>query len=143
MKRRFDWSLNRAFASIDVARDGFVTFSSLLNFFRLNGYNALESELIAIVRRLDCNADQRISFDEFRLVFGDDCPSMVQPASPRREAPYSTSALKSNSPLRQTSPRSVRFEERKSSPKFRDAYSSPKRLGKMDANTSPLRSRSP
>jgi Ca2+-binding EF-hand superfamily protein len=72
LKRRVDWTLNRAFASIDVARDGFITFSSLLNFCRLNGYNPSENEVIAMVRRLDVDADQRINFDEFRLTFDED-----------------------------------------------------------------------
>jgi Ca2+-binding EF-hand superfamily protein len=57
LKRRYDWTLNRAFASIDSIHEGFINFSSLLNFIRLNGYNPTENEVIAIVRRLDCDAD--------------------------------------------------------------------------------------
>lgn len=57
LKRRYDWTLNRAFASIDSVHEGFINFSSLLNFIRLNGYNPTENEVIAIVRRLDCDAD--------------------------------------------------------------------------------------
>jgi Ca2+-binding EF-hand superfamily protein len=59
----------RAFSSVDSAREGAVNFGSLLNFCRLNGYYASESEVIAMVRRLDVDADQRISYDEFCLTF--------------------------------------------------------------------------
>ena len=47
----------RAFSSIDIAKDGYITFGSILNFCRLNGYYANENEVIAIVRRLDIDAD--------------------------------------------------------------------------------------
>ena len=57
LKRRIDWTLMRAFSSVDIARDGFLTFGSILNFCRLNGYYASENEIIAIVRRLDIDAD--------------------------------------------------------------------------------------
>jgi len=35
----------------------------------LNGHNAADSELIAIVRRVDADADQRINFEEFCEAF--------------------------------------------------------------------------
>ena len=57
LKRRIDWTLMRAFSSIDIAKDGYITFGSILNFCRLNGYYANENEVIAIVRRLDIDAD--------------------------------------------------------------------------------------
>jgi Ca2+-binding EF-hand superfamily protein len=69
LRRRMDWTVMRAYSSIDVARDGFLSFGSVLNFCRLNGYNAIESEIIAIVRRLDADADQKIGFDEFCQTF--------------------------------------------------------------------------
>lgn len=117
LKRRYDWTLNRAFASIDVARDGFVTFSSLLNFCRLNGYNPTENEVIAMVRRLDVDADQRINFDEFRLTFDDDGqPLSYVPTTLSRDHgdSFANSPLK-QSPMRikHASPRRVEFEETK------------------------------
>ena len=57
MKRRTDWSCMRAFNSVDVQRDGFITFGSMMNFLRLNGMRASESEVIAVIRRLDIDAD--------------------------------------------------------------------------------------
>jgi hypothetical protein len=115
LKRRHDWTLSRAFDSVDVARDGYVSFSSLLNFLKINGYHPSETEVIAIVRRLDCDADQRIEFEEFRLLFGDDeLKNLRMPSSPRNTF-SPASALKGTSPMRQKnpSPRRVIFEEKK------------------------------
>ena len=36
-----------------------------MNFCRMNSYRATESEVIAMVRRLDIDADQRITFNEW------------------------------------------------------------------------------
>ena len=47
----------RAFNSVDVQRDGFLTYHNMMNFLRLNGMRATESEVIAIIRRLDIDAD--------------------------------------------------------------------------------------
>jgi len=63
--RRFDWSPHAAFNSIDTRKDGFFAFNHLLQFCRNYGYNITESEVIAIIRRLDTDADQRINFEEF------------------------------------------------------------------------------
>ena len=71
LKRRTDWSAMRAFNSVDVNRDGFITFFSMMNFLRLNGMRASESEVIAIIRRLDIDADQKITFEEFSCTMQD------------------------------------------------------------------------
>ena len=71
LKRRTDWSCMRAFNSVDVQRDGFITFGSMMNFLRLNGMRASESEVIAVIRRLDIDADQRITFEEFSTTMQD------------------------------------------------------------------------
>lgn len=55
--RRHDWTPQAAFNSIDVQRDGFFAFNHLLQFCRNCGYNVTESEVIAIIRRLDIDAD--------------------------------------------------------------------------------------
>ena len=47
----------RAFNSVDIQRDGFLTYSNVMNFLRLNGLRASEGEVIAIIRRLDIDAD--------------------------------------------------------------------------------------
>ena len=71
LKRRADWSVMRAFNSVDVNRDGFITFNSMMNFLRLNGMRATESEVIAVIRRLDIDADQKITFEEFGCTMQD------------------------------------------------------------------------
>ena len=124
LRRRMDWTVMRAYSSIDVARDGFLSFGSVLNFCRINGYNAIESEIIAIVRRLDADADQKIGFDEFCQIFqGTEqlpFPSHADASSPVREDPYfrhtsppKQSPRRSRSPLRSISPpqRQNNFEE--------------------------------
>ena len=37
-----------------------------MSFLCNTGYHASESEVIAVIRRLDVDADQRVSFEEFR-----------------------------------------------------------------------------
>jgi len=37
----------------------------LRNFFKENGYYPLEDEVIALVRRLDVDADAKVSYPEF------------------------------------------------------------------------------
>ena len=71
LKRRTDWSVMRAFNSVDAQRDGFIAFGSMMNFLRLNGMRASESEVIAVIRRLDIDADQRITLEEFSQTMQD------------------------------------------------------------------------
>ncbi len=37
-----------------------------MSFLCNTGFHASESEVIAVIRRLDVDADQRVSFEEFR-----------------------------------------------------------------------------
>ena len=66
LSRRTDWTDQTAFHSIDSARDGFLGFENILAFCRLNGFRPSDSEVIAIVRRMDVDADQRVNNKEFR-----------------------------------------------------------------------------
>ena len=59
----------RAFQTIDNRGEGFLSYNNLMNFCRMNSYRPTESEVIAIVRRLDADADQRITFNEFNEMF--------------------------------------------------------------------------
>ena len=63
-----------------------------MNFCRMNSYRATESEIIAIVRRLDADADQRITFNEFNEMMDQQCdsrePIHADPTSPDRQDPY-------------------------------------------------------
>ena len=55
----------RAFQTIDSRMEGFLDFSNIMNFCRRNNFYASESDVIAIVRRMDEDADQRITYNEF------------------------------------------------------------------------------
>lgn len=52
-----DWSDVKAFNSVDSRRQGFLDYNNILNFCRMNNYRASEAEIIAVVRRLDIDAD--------------------------------------------------------------------------------------
>lgn len=55
--RRYDWSSAAAFDTVDSLREQALNSRSIQSFLRLNGFYATESEIIAIVRRLDVDAD--------------------------------------------------------------------------------------
>ena len=57
LHRRYDWNNRSAFECIDSLRIGSVDHRSVNSFMRVNGYYATESELVAIIRRLDIDAD--------------------------------------------------------------------------------------
>ena len=65
LKRMFDWTDTKAFNSIDSNRKGYFDFNNIMSFCRLNGFAASESEVVAIVRRLDIDADQCINLQEW------------------------------------------------------------------------------
>lgn len=66
LKRRADWSDMRAFQTIDNRGEGFLNYNNIMNFCRMNSWRASEAEIIAIVRRLDVDADQRVNFNEWK-----------------------------------------------------------------------------
>lgn len=66
--RRYDWTNQVAFNSVDMHRHGFLCFNTILHFCRASGYNAQECEIIAVIRRLDVDADQRIKYEEFSRI---------------------------------------------------------------------------
>ena len=61
--KRFDYS--KAFHSIDDWNYGFVDKKNLKNFFRQHGYLASTEEVMSIIRRMDMDADARLSKSEF------------------------------------------------------------------------------
>lgn len=71
LKRRVDYSNMRAFQTIDNRGEGFLNYNNIMNFCRMNSWRASESEVIAIVRRLDIDADQRITFNEWDETMAD------------------------------------------------------------------------
>lgn len=57
MKGRFDWNLNAAFSCCDTTQEGYLNGRNIQTFLRLNGHFASDEEIIAIVRRMDADAD--------------------------------------------------------------------------------------
>lgn len=65
LKRKHDWSALKAFETIDNRGEGALNYNNIMNFCRMNSWRASESEVIAIIRRLDVDADQQITAQEF------------------------------------------------------------------------------
>ena len=60
-----DFSLDGCYKSIDDWGYGWVDQRNLKSFFRNNKYNATDEECIAIIRRLDLDADGKLTKEEF------------------------------------------------------------------------------
>ena len=65
MRLRYDWTPSAAFYTIDSLKEGAINHRNVASFLIINGYYSTESETIAIIRRLDLDADQKISYEEF------------------------------------------------------------------------------
>ena len=63
--QRHDFSTYACFKAIDDLNEGGIHPDNLRAFFKNNGYYPTEDEVIAIVRRLDVDADCKISYEEF------------------------------------------------------------------------------
>ena len=59
-----DYSPFAAYRSVDRYNDGRITSSNLGYFLRSQGHHASESELLAIIRRIDTDGDCRVTYDE-------------------------------------------------------------------------------
>ena len=57
LQKRYDFSTLAAFDSVDTLRRGCITNEAVQSFLKVNGYYATEQEVIAIIRRLDVDAD--------------------------------------------------------------------------------------
>lgn len=62
---RFDYSQYATFRTIDRFNDGFIDSHNLSTFFKNNGHYATQSELLAIIRRIDTDGDAKLSYTEF------------------------------------------------------------------------------
>ena len=65
LESRYDFSAVAAFQSIDDLNFKYIDYVNLKRFLKTNGFIATERDLTAIIRRLDLNADAKISFTEF------------------------------------------------------------------------------
>ena len=154
IKGRYDWNLNSAFNCCDTTNEGFLNTRNIQSFLRLNGHFATDEELIAIVRRLDADADQIIKYQEFC----DGVSPVIGFMPTVHNNKNLTSILnRSQSPLRssfvgnRSSKKLVRFEEGGSRPAIYDRNSPISRqqpdldvsYGFRKRENSPLRGRQP
>eukprot|EP00743_Colponemidia_sp_Colp-15_P002650 GILK01002872.1.p1 GENE.GILK01002872.1~~GILK01002872.1.p1 ORF type:complete len:586 (-),score=91.06 GILK01002872.1:92-1849(-) len=63
--RRADFNLLDAFRAVDEMNLGYITPDALRVFFNRNGYNPYEEDVLCLMRRLDKDADGRLSYLEF------------------------------------------------------------------------------
>lgn len=147
---RYDFSSLAAYRSIDRYNDGRINTFNLGTFLRSVGHYASETELLAIVRRIDTDGDAQLSYSEFAEFIRSTCPPSrsaleateraasaeryrrrlleSRNTSPLRPAtsPRAMSATRHSSPLRPTSPYRTRSPVRPS-PEPLPRYSSPSR----------------
>jgi Ca2+-binding EF-hand superfamily protein len=62
---RYDFSSLAAYRSVDRYNDGRINTFNLGSFLRTCGHYASETELLAIVRRIDTDGDAQLSYSEF------------------------------------------------------------------------------
>ena len=60
-----DYTIEAAFRAVDKSDSGAITTVNLGAFFREHGHSATETELLAIVRRLDTDGDAAIRYKEW------------------------------------------------------------------------------
>ena len=98
---RYDWTVRAAFETIDSLRDYALNHRNIQTFLRLNGFVATDGEVIAIIRRLDSDGDNKVTLDEFAEAMRTavPIPSPI-PASTNSAAFEETK--RASSPLRRT-----------------------------------------
>ena len=76
-----DFSPLTAFRTVDGRMEGHLDRISLHEFLRSNGHLASDEQLVAIVRRIDTNADAKISYNDFaEFFFGHDALGSEHPS---------------------------------------------------------------
>ena len=124
---RYDYSSLAAYRAIDRYNDGRINTLNLGTFLRNCGHYATETELLAIVRRVDTDGDAQLTYSEFAEYI-----RSAYPPSPSRAAIEASqraasaeryrrtlmeSSLRASSPLRpQVSPRASFSATRHQSP---------------------------
>lgn len=65
LAKRHDFSTYQCFRTIDSLNEGEINPGNIRQFFKSNGHYPSEDEIIALVRRLDYDADCKINYEEF------------------------------------------------------------------------------
>lgn len=95
---RADFSLISAYSALSFPGASIITRTMLREFLTRNGKFVLEDDIDAILRRVDIDGDESLSYSEFSDFVRSREPA---PASPRR-SPGRSSPLRHSSPLRRT-----------------------------------------
>ena len=95
---RFDFSSIGAFSFLDYPSTNSLSREKLKDFLKRNGKFVLEDDIDAILRRVDVDGDERLSYSEFSDFLRSQEPA---PVSPRR-SPTRSSPLRHSSPLKRT-----------------------------------------
>lgn len=82
LELRFDYSSLAAYRSIDRYNDGRINTLNLGTFLRGAGHYASETELLAIVRRIDTDGDAQLSYSEFAEYIRSTHPPIPMPRYP-------------------------------------------------------------
>lgn len=151
LELRYDFSPMAAYRSIDRYNDGRINTFNLGTFLRSVGHYASETELLAIVRRIDTDGDAQLSYAEFAEFIRSTNPPIrsvmevseraasaeryrrrlleSRNTSPLRPltSPRPMSATRHSSPLRPSSPYRTRSPVRCCSPEPLPRYTSPSR----------------
>ena len=146
LELRYDFSSLAAYRSIDRYNDGRINTFNLGTFLRSCGHYASETELLAIVRRIDTDGDAQLSYTEFADYIRSTNPP-IRPSYAEQERAASAERYRrrllesrNTSPLRPcTSPRAF-SATRHASPM---RASSPLRPSSPYRHTSPMRPSSP
>ena len=69
MESRPDYSAFAAFRTIDRYNEGSITVANLQDFFRQFGNYLVETEVFAVIRRIDTDGDAKLSFEDFADFF--------------------------------------------------------------------------
>ena len=65
MESQLDYSVEGIYQVVDDWRYGYIDIRNLYRFFKNNRSKATEEDCIAIIRRLDLDADSKLSKEEF------------------------------------------------------------------------------
>jgi Ca2+-binding EF-hand superfamily protein len=94
---RPDFSSISAFSILDFPSTNSISREKIKDFLKRNGKFALDDDIDAVLRRVDVDGDERLSYSEF----SDFLRTQEPPGSPRR-SPSRSSPLRHSSPLRRT-----------------------------------------
>ncbi|OMJ72439.1 hypothetical protein SteCoe_29118 [Stentor coeruleus] len=96
---RYDFSIVSGFSVIDYPSSSFLTREKIYNFLRRNGKVVFDDDVDAILRRMDIDGDERLSYSEWSDTIR---PQEPRASSPNRRSPSRGSPVRHSSPLRRS-----------------------------------------